>query len=171
VSDAASTLDDKTLAFGLLMESAQVHQKLAESQLQKLRDHTRDLDGVVREEIRRTLVDELQTLTEETARTIRALEKMRRGANVRNAFSSAGIAVACAIAPIVVAKLALPTPAEISTLAARRDELQRNISRLQQQGGGVDLKRCGESLRLCVRVDIKARRYGDRADYFVIEGY
>ena len=74
------------MAFGLLMESAQVHQKLAESQLQQLRDHTRDLDGVVREEIRRTLVDEMQTLTEETARTIRALEKMRRGAWARCAL-------------------------------------------------------------------------------------
>jgi cell division protein FtsB len=171
VSDAASTLDDKTMAFGLLMESAQVHQKLAESQLQKLRDHTRDLDGVVRDEIRRTLVDELQTLTQETARTIRALEKMRRGVTIRNTLASAGAAVACAIAPIIVAKLALPTPAEIASLAARRDELKQNISNLKQHGGEADLKRCGASMRLCVQVDIKAPRYGDKADYFVIAGY
>ena len=171
MSDAESTLDHKTMAFGLLMESAQVHQKLAESQLQQLRDHTRDLDGVVREEIRRTLVDEMQTLTEETARTIRALEKMRRAVTMRNELAGAGVAVACAIAPVTVAKLALPTPAEISSLAARRDELERNISRLQQHGGGVDLKKCGASMRLCVQVDIKAPRYGDKADYFVIAGY
>jgi len=171
VSDAASTVDDKTMAFGLLMESAQVHQKLAESQLQKLRDHTRDLDGVVREEIRRTLVEELQTLTQETARTIRALEKMRRAVTIRNALASAGVAVACAIAPLIVAKLALPTPAEIASLAARRDELKQNISSLKQHGGEVDLKRCGASMRLCVQVDVKAPRYGDKADYFVIAGY
>ncbi len=171
MNDALSTLDDKTLAFGLLMESAQAHQKLAESQLQKLRDHTRDLDGVVREEIRRTLADELQALTQETARAIGALHKIRRGVTIRSTVASAGVAVACAVAPIIVAHLALPSPAEIASLTARRDELERSVSRLQQHGGGIDLKRCGASLRLCVQVDLKAPRYGDKADYYIIEGY
>jgi len=159
------------MAFGLLMESAQAHQKLAENQLQKLRDHTRDLDGVVRDEIRRTLVDELQMLTVETARAIGALQKIKRGATVRNTLGSVAVAVACAIAPIAVAKLALPSAAEISALKARRDELALNISRLEQRGGRVDLRRCGASLRLCVQIDLKAPKYGDKADFYVIEGY
>jgi hypothetical protein len=171
MSDVASAIDDKTMAFGLLMESAQAHQKLAESQLQRLRDHTRDLDGVVREEIRRTLVDELQALTVETARAIGVLEKVRRGVTVRQTVASLGVAAACAIAPIIVAKLALPSPAEISSLKAKRDDLALNISRLRQQGGGFDLRRCGPSLRLCVQVDLKAPKYGDKADFYVIEGY
>ncbi len=171
MSDAVSPIDDTTMAFGLLMESAQAHQKLAESQLQKLRDHTRELDGVVREEIRRTLVDELQTLTQETARTIATLERMRRGVTIRNTLASAGVAVACALAPLMVAKLVLPSPAEISSLEARRDELKRNVAKLQQYGGGVEFKRCGASLRMCVQVDLKAPRYGDKADYFIVEGY
>jgi hypothetical protein len=167
----AATLDEKTMAFGLLMESAQAHQKLAETELEKLRDHTRDLDGVVRDEIRRTLVDELQMLTVETARAIGALEKMRRVVTMRSAFASAAVAMACAIAPIVVAKLTLPSPADVASLTARRDQLTRNISTLKQLGGGVDLRRCGTSLHLCVQVDLKAPRYGDKADYYVIEGY
>ena len=171
MSNAAATLDDKTMAFGLLMESAQAHQKLAETQLEKLRDHTRDLDGVVRDEIRRTLVDELQMLTVETGRAIGALEKMRRGVTIRSTLASAAVATACAIAPIIIAKLALPSPAEIGSLSARRDELERNISALKQHGAGVDLRHCGEALRLCVRVDLKAPRYGDKANYYVIEGY
>jgi uncharacterized protein involved in exopolysaccharide biosynthesis len=171
MNDAAATLDDKTMAFGLLMESAQAHQKLAESQLEKLRDHTRDLDGVVRDEIRRTLVDELQMLTVETARAIGALEKMRRGVTLRGTLASAAVAVACALAPIIIARLTLPSPAEIASLAARRADLERNISALKQRGGAVDLRRCGDSLRLCVQVDLKAPRYGDKADYYVIEGY
>jgi hypothetical protein len=81
--NGAANLNEKTMAFGLLMESAQAHQKLAESQLDKLREHTRDLDGVVREEIRRTLVDELRLLTVETARALGALEKMRRSVCLR----------------------------------------------------------------------------------------
>jgi hypothetical protein len=171
VSEASSALDDKTMAFGLLMESAQAHQKLAESQLQKLREHTRDLDGVVRDEIRRTLVDELQMLTVETARAIAALEKIKRGVTLRNTVASLGVAAACALAPIIVAKLVLPSPAEISSLTERRDQMALNISRLQQRGGGVDLRRCGAALRLCVEVDLKAPKYGDKADYYVIEGY
>ena len=42
------------MKFGLLMESAQAHQKLAETHSEQLRAHTQDLDGVVRDEIRRT---------------------------------------------------------------------------------------------------------------------
>jgi hypothetical protein len=171
MSDAVAAHDDKTMAFGLLMESAQAHQKLAETQLERLRDHTRDLDGVVRDEIRRTLVDELQMLTVETARAIGALEKMRRGVTLRSTLAGAAVAMACAIAPIIIARLTLPSPAEIGSMSARRDELARNISALRQRGGGVDLRRCGASLRLCVQVDLKAPRYGDKADYYIIEGY
>jgi hypothetical protein len=166
-----ATLDDKTMTFGLLMESAQAHQKLAETQLEKLRDHTRDLDGVVRDEIRRTLVDELQMLTVETARTIGALDRMRRGVTIRSTLASAAVAVVCAIAPIIIARATLPSAAEIASLSARRDELARNIATLKQRGAGVELRRCGASLRLCVQVDLKAPKYGDKADYYVIEGY
>jgi hypothetical protein len=79
MSDRAAA-DDTTMKVGLLMESAQVHQKLAEGQLEKLRAHTADLDAVVRDEIRRTLVDELQMLTAETTRATRALQKLSSGA-------------------------------------------------------------------------------------------
>jgi hypothetical protein len=171
VSDPAPGIDDKTMAFGLLMESAQAHQKLAESQLQKLRDHTRDLDGVVREEIRRTMVDELQMLTVETARAIGALEKIRRSAGVRTTLGGVGLAVACALVPIVVAKITLPSAAEVAALKARHDELTVKISKLEQRGGRIELRQCGASLRLCVQVDLKAPKYGDKGDFYVLEGY
>src|SRR5271170_67855 len=80
MSERVPALDDATMQVGLLMESAQTHQRLAETQLEKLRMHTQDLDGVVRDEIRRTLVQELSMLTTETARATRELEKIRRGA-------------------------------------------------------------------------------------------
>ena len=171
MTNAVSTIDETTMAFGLLMESAQAHHKLAESQLQKLRDHTRDLDNVVREEIRRTLVDELQTLTAETASAIGALERIKRGVTLRNTLASVGVAMACAFAPLFTAKLVLPSPAEMAALTARRDEMALNVSRLQQRGGAIDLRRCGAPLRLCVQVDLKAPKYGDKADYYVIAGY
>lgn len=76
-------MDEHTMKFGLLMESAQAHQKLAESHLEKLRAHTQDLDGVVRDEIRRTLVEELQAVTAESDRAARALRAMKHAANMR----------------------------------------------------------------------------------------
>jgi hypothetical protein len=171
MSERAAALDDATLKVGLLMESAQAHQKLAEGQLERLRAHTQDLDGVVRDEIRRTLVEELQALTAEATRATRALEKIQGSGALRGAVLSGAAAVLCTLGPIGVARWALPSAAEIAVLRARRDDLSANLARLEQQGGRVDWRRCGEQRRLCVRVDRKAPTYGDKADYYVIEGY
>jgi hypothetical protein len=163
--------DETTMKVGLLMESAQVHQKLAEGQLEKLRAHTAELDLVVRDEIRRTLIDELQMLTAETTRAARSLQKLRGGATWRGMLLSLGTAAVCSLAPIALARWALPSPADFATLRARREELTASIAKLEQQGGRIDWRRCGEARRLCVRVDRKAPSYGEKADYYVIEGY
>ncbi len=165
MSERAAALDDATLKVGLLMESAQAHQKLAEGQLERLRAHTQDLDGVVRDEIRRTLVEELQALTAEATRATRSLEKIRGSGALRGAVLSGAAAVLCTLGPIGVARWALPSAAEIAVLRARRDELSANLA------SRIDWRRCGEQRRLCVRVDRKAPAYGDKADYYVIEGY
>jgi hypothetical protein len=171
MSERGMPMEDATMKFGLLMESAQAHQRLAESQLEKLRTHTRDLDGVVRDEIRRTLVDELKTLTVETTRAAKALRKVRRVGVLRGALWSLGLALLCALIPVGVARWVLPSPAELAALRAKRDELNSNLQRLQQLGGRVEWRRCGEAGRLCVRVDRKAPAYGEKADYVVVEGY
>jgi hypothetical protein len=170
VTERAPGFDEATLKVGLLMESAQAHQKLAEGQLERLRAHTQDLDGVVRDEIRRTLVEELQALTAESARASRVLEKIRGGGMHTVAWSLLAAAL-CTIVPIGIARWALPSAAEISALRARRDELSANLSKLEQQGARIDWRRCGEAKRLCVRVDRKAAAFGEKGDYFVIEGY
>jgi hypothetical protein len=169
VTERALAFDDATLKVGLLMESAQAHQKLAEGQLESLRAHTQDLDSVVRDEIRRTLVEELQMLTTEAARAGRVLSKIQ-GGGARAAAWSVLAAVLCTVVPIGIARWALPSAAEISVLRARRDELSANLSKLEQQGARIDWRRCGEAKRLCVRVDRKAAAYGEKGDYFVIEG-
>jgi hypothetical protein len=171
MSERAPALDDATMQVGLLMESAQTHQRLAETQLEKLRLHTQDLDGVVRDEIRRTLVQELSMLTVETARATRALEKIRRSAARRGALWSMGAAAVCALAPLAVAQWALPSASEIDALRAQQDQLSSSITKLKAQGAGINWRRCGEGKRLCVRVDRKAPAYGDKADYYVIQGY
>ncbi len=162
---------DEVMKVGLLMESAQAHQKLAETHLERLRAHTQDLDGVVREEIRRTLIDELQELTAESTRAAQALRAMKRAANMRGLLWSAGIAVVCTAIPSAIAHWVLPSAGEIAALRAERDRLVQSVGRLEQRGGRVDWRHCGDAARLCVRIDRSAPAYGDRADYYIVKGY
>jgi uncharacterized protein involved in exopolysaccharide biosynthesis len=163
-------MDDATLKFGLLMESAQAHQKSAEAQLEKLRAHTDDLDGVVRDEIRRTLVEELQSLTAESARAAKILQRTGRAALLRGTLWSAVMAVLCTGIPTGIVRWALPSEAQIASLRARRDELAAGIADLQRRGGHVDWRRCGAPARLCVRVDRRAPAYGEKGDYYIVAG-
>lgn len=162
---------EKTMAFGLLMESAQAHQRLAENQLERLRQHTQQLDGVVRDEIKRTLIEELQQLGAETRRAVTWLEKMRRGASLRSALWSIGVTAVCASIPMGVAEFILPSTHEISALLAQRAALNMEIAALQHAGGRIEIKHCGIEGRLCVRVDNKAPKFGEKADYYIVAGY
>ena len=171
MNERTEVLADDTLKFGLLMESAQAHQKLAETHLEKLKAHTEDLDGVVRDEIRRTLVAELQALTAESSRAARALRDMKRVANLRGVVWNLGIAILCTAVPAAIANLVLPSPASIAALRAQQAELSQNVARLARRGGKVEWRSCGDAARLCVRIDRGAPVYGEKADYYVVKGY
>jgi hypothetical protein len=171
VNDAGAPMDDHTLKFGLLMESAQAHQKLAETHLERLKVHTQELDGVVREEIRRTLIDELRAVSAESAGAAQALRKMKHAAHFRGLLWNIGIATLCTAIPACIAYFTLPTEAEISSLRQRRDALAQSVSRLEQQGGKADWRKCGESARFCVRIDRKAPVFGEQGDYIIVKGY
>jgi hypothetical protein len=171
MTDRVHPIDDTTMNVGLLMESVQAHQKLAESQLEQLRAHTRDLDAVVRDEIRRTLIEELQMLWGESKRVSEALQRIGRSATLRAGLWSIVTAILCTGIPLVIVRWALPSRPEIAALQARRDELSASVAILEGQGGRIDWRRCGEKARLCVRVDRKAPTYGEKSDYFVAAGY
>ena len=153
------------------MESAQVHQKMAEAHLERLRIHTQDLDEVVREQIRRTVVEELNSVTLEAERTARALRDLARRVNLRGAAWSVGIAALSALIPSAIVYWTLPTTSTIDSLRGRRDALSKNIVDLERTGARVEWRRCGEAARVCVRIDRKAPVYGEHADYYVIKGY
>ena len=167
----ARAVDDETMRVGLLMESAQAQHKLAEAHLEKLRRHTQGLDDIVREEIRRTLIEELRSLTGESDRAVRALRGMQQAANIRSVAWNIGTAVLCTAIPTAVAHWALPSVSDIAALRAQRDVLTQSVALLEQRGGKVDWRSCGDSERLCVRIDRKAPIYGEGADYYVVKGY
>lgn len=143
--------------------------------LEKLRQHTQGLDTVVRDQIRRTLLEELQALQTrihtESDRAAESLRRIQRAANLRVALWSIGISTACAAASVAIAWWSLPSPSEIQSLRAQRDELAAGVERFDKLGGRAELDHCGDDHRLCVRVDPKAGRYGRHSDYYIVKGY
>jgi hypothetical protein len=172
VTERDHPVGDDTLKFGLLMESAQAHQKLAETHLTKLLAHTQGLDDVVRDEIRRTLIEEFQALSAETDRAAAAMLAMKRAANLRAIAWNLGMAVLCTVIPGAIAHFAWPSKSEITGLRAERDALAYNLAELERRGGKVDWRECGSTARLCVRIDRKAPVYGKKGEeYLVVDGY
>ena len=56
-------------------------------------------------------------------------------------------------------------------LFAGFDERMRADFDTMERGGLLDLRRCGNDARWCVRVDRHAPAYGEQADYLVVKGY
>lgn len=164
-------MEDDTLKIGLLMEAAQAQQALAETVLESLKRHMSALDEVVRDEIRHALVEELQALGNENQRAAESLRRLGRAANVRMALWSIGLTLLCTAIPLCAQWWLVPSQREISTLRLQRDQLLANVTSLQERGGRIELRRCGGTDRLCVRVDRKAPAYGDAGDYLVVKGY
>lgn len=162
---------DEAMKMGLLMEAAQAQQRLGQESLERLAEHTRDLDAIVRDEIRRTVAEALGNLAGESRRATESLQRMRRAANVRTLFWTVSMAIIGSGVAMGEAWWVLPSQSEVAALRARRDALAADIARLEQRGGLLDVRRCGVRARLCVRVDRNAPAYGPGADYLVIKGY
>lgn len=166
-----SAMSDEAMRLGLLMETAQAQQRLGQESLERLAAHTRELDVIVRDEIRRTIAEELGSVANESRRAVESLQRMRRVANMRVLLWTVSIAAVCSAVAMGEMWWMLPSQGEVAALRARRDALTANIARLQQRGGSVDLRRCGAHARLCVRVDRGAPAYGAGADYLIVKGY
>jgi uncharacterized protein YPO0396 len=164
-------MDDTTMKLGLLMEAAQAHQKAAESSLKKLKATANELAGIVRDEVRHVVVEEFQSLAADSKRASDALHEVQRAASVRALVWSVGITTLCSAIPLLLTCWIIPSRAEISALRAKHDELATKIASLEERGGRIDLRRCGDGARLCVRVDRKAPTYGAQSDYLVVRGY
>jgi hypothetical protein len=126
---------------------------------------------VVREEIRNTLIEELQEVADDGRRAAHSLRALQRAATVRIAVWSLCIATLATAIPMGLAWWMLPSRAEVAALRLARDQLNTNIELLNARGGRAALRRCGATQRLCVRVDRDAPAYGDVGDYLVVKGY
>jgi len=164
-------IEDETMKLGLLMEAAQAQQALAADAIDRLREHTTGLDGIVRQEIRATLIDETRELGEECRQTAESLRRLQRVASFRFIVWGGAIATVGIVIPLSIAWCMFPTRTEVAALALRRDELTADIARLTRQGGDMQLRSCGTTHRLCVRIDRSAPAYGENADFLVVRGH
>src|SRR5256885_6807294 len=71
-------VEDLSMKVGLLMEAAETQQALAAAALEQLRAHAAGLDGIVREEIRATLIEELGALDEDSRRAGESLRALKQ---------------------------------------------------------------------------------------------
>ena len=164
-------MDETAMKIGLLMEAAHAHHKAAETSLKKLKATTNDLNGIVRDEVRRVVTEEFQSLATDSKRASDALHEVQRAANVRALIWSIGMTALCSAIPLLLSCWIIPSRAEIAALRTKHDELATKIASLEERGGRIDLRRCGDGARLCVRVDRKAPTYGEQSDYLVVRGY
>ena len=164
-------MDDDVMKSGLLMESVQSLQALADRALKDLALRIGEIDAIVRTEIRRTVSEELQAFSLETRGAIAGLRQVKRAVAVRVGFWSMVSAVVSALLALGTQWVLLPSPGELARLRTAHADLIATVVRLEKAGGKVDLRRCGQPERLCVRVDKRAPVYGEAADYFVAKGY
>jgi hypothetical protein len=163
-------MDESTMQTGLLMEAAQAQQKAVEALMHRLAEAVTGLDGVIRDELRRAFVEEFRALSATSQAAADSLSQVRRAAGRRMAMWAIAVSVASAAAPCLLSWAVLPSRAEVASLRAQRNELVEGIAELERRAGHIDLRRCGESARLCVRVERSAPVYGTDGDYRIIKG-
>jgi hypothetical protein len=164
-------VDDSAMKLGLLLESAQVQQTVAETALERLKAHASELGDIARTEIRATMTEELRALGDECHLATETLRRLRYVADLRVALWTLGMAALACTVPLAAAWWLLPSRSEIGSLSTRRDALEASVARLRAEGGQIELRRCGTSQRLCVRVDRRAGTYGEAGDFLVAKGY
>lgn len=171
MTDAPAIDSSATLRVGLLCEAVEMQQRGASEALAELRSLSATIDETVRDEIRRSLVDEFKSVADELDRVLRDLRGVRRHLGLRAAiFVTATMAVGGASCAAAIRWLA-PSPQRIAALRQERDSLTREVAVLDRRGGRVKLSACGPSRRLCVRIDRREPFFGAHADYAIAKGY
>jgi hypothetical protein len=99
------------------------------------------------------------------------LRGLGRAASLRVAWWGALIGVVSTVMVALLLSWWLPAPAQIAALRAEHERLSAVIATLAASGGRMDLRHCGDTARLCVRVDRRAPAFGEQSDYLVVRGY
>jgi cell division FtsZ-interacting protein ZapD len=164
-------MQEAPLPQDFLLEELQRQQRQVQDTLERVEGLVRDLDEVLRQELRGAFAEEFHMLGDASARAAQALYAVRRAASMRVALWAIGVTAACSAVPATVAWTVLPSRGQIARLRHEREVLAASVARLEEEGGRVELRRCGSSSRLCVRVERAGPAYGAHADYLIVKGY
>jgi hypothetical protein len=150
---------------GGVLETVHAQQSQLHGLLATLDSRAKDLDATLGDAVHRAFMD---------AAGLRAAEKLsqvHRATGARFARWSFGVVSACAVVPAVLSWLLMPSRAQLTQARQTMEQLSAGVAQLSREGGRIDLRRCGKTNRLCVRVDRKSPYYGPNADYMIVEGY
>jgi hypothetical protein len=150
---------------GRMLETVHAQQSQMHGMLATLDSRARDFDSTLVEAVQRAFTD---------AAGLRATEKLtqvHRATGLHFARWSLAIVSACALVPTALSWMLMPSRSQLIQARQTADQLAAQVALLSREGGRIDLRRCGEASRLCVRVDRKSPFYGENADYMVLKGY
>jgi hypothetical protein len=166
-----AAMDDATMQAGLLMESVQAQSRQVDDAVDRLSTLAHGLDAVIRQEIRAAFAEEFQALGTASARASQALALVQRVASLRMLWFSVLASVGSCALPAGILWRALPSRTELQAMRSEQDALHASLQQLHRAGGHIELRHCGASERLCVRIDRGAPAYGAQGDYVIVKGY
>jgi hypothetical protein len=160
LSMEATPVDLSQILATVHAQQSQIHGMLA-----TLDSRSRDFDATVGDAVQRALADSAGIHAAEK------LSQVHRATGVRFARWSFGVVSACALVPAFLSWALLPSRTQVLQARQALEQLNAGVAQLAGQGGRIQLRRCGATNRLCVRVDRKSPFYGENADYMVLKGY
>jgi superfamily II RNA helicase len=148
----------------LIYAAAQTQQQQAHEALDRLQQHTQQLDALVRDTVRHAAVEALHAVHSEAERARVSLQEVHRAALPRVLWMTVGSAAAGLIATLILGACFVPSKEEIA-------QRQATLAALIASGAQAQLSRCtpphGEP-QLCIRVNTLAGPFGATHDYYLV---
>ncbi|HEV2702716.1 MAG TPA: hypothetical protein VGV09_13870 [Steroidobacteraceae bacterium] len=148
-----------------ILENVHAQQTKIHGLLATLDTRSRALDSTLGEAVQRAFMDAAGL------RAAATLSQVHRATGARFARWCCGIVSVCALVPVLLSWLLMPSPTRVLQARQSQTELSARVALLSREGGRMELRHCGAAQRLCVRIDRKAPLYGEGADFMVVKGY
>jgi hypothetical protein len=157
-------MNDVPDEIALIYAAAQTQQQQAHEALDRLQQHTQQLDALVRQTIRHAATEALHGVSLEAERACARLQAVQRAALPRVLWMTVGSAAAGLIATLILSACFVPSKEEIA-------QRQATLAALIASGAQAQLSRCtpphGEP-QLCIRVNTAAGPFGATHDYYLV---
>jgi len=157
-------MNDLPDEIALIYAAAQTQQQQAQEALDRLQQHTQQLDALVRDTVRYAAVEALHAVHSEAERARASLHEVHRAALPRVFWMTLGSAAAGLIAVLILGACFVPSKEEIA-------QRQATLAALIAAGAQAQLSRCtpphGDP-QLCIRVNTAAGAFGITHDYYLV---